>query len=123
MDTPNHIPFDIGLSNIKIILLYIPIWIVASAIVGISSLAMADSFNWATLAFISAAGAGVVLWVVSFFKATLAYGMTGSLQISLHMAILSLLCIGLSTSAGSVSVIAAAIWIVTTGIPSNHDHM
>lgn len=123
MDTPNHIPFDIGLHNIRRIFLYIPVWIVSSVIVGISSLAMADSFNWATLAFISAAGAGVVLWVVSFFKATLTYGMTGSLQISLHMAILSLLCIGLSISAGSVSMIAAAVWIVATGVPSNHDHM
>lgn len=123
MDTPNHVPFDIGLGNIKLILMYIPIWIVSSAIVGISSLTMADSFNWGILAFISASGAGVVLWVVSFFKATLTYGMTGSLQISLHMAILSLLCIGLSISAGSVSTMSAAIWIVTTGVPSNHDHM
>lgn len=120
MDTPSHIPFDINISNINLIFIYMPIWIFASGIVGISSLAMADPFNWATLAFVSAAGAGVVLWIVSFFKATIAYGMTGSLQISLHMAILSLICIGLSLSAGGVSVIAAAIWIVATGIPSKN---
>ena len=100
------------------ILLFIPLWIFASIIIGIASLSLGDSADWALFAFISAAGVGVALWVISFIGAIWFYKMSGTLQISLHMAISTLVCIGLSLSAGSISVLSSLLWVMLKGSPS-----
>jgi hypothetical protein len=95
----------------------IPMWIIASGCIGIASLGLAEAVDWGLFAFVSAAGSGVVLWVILFFNALLVDQRYGTLQMSMHAATTAILCIALSLSAGSISVISAVLWVLFVGIP------
>lgn len=112
------IPFELTELELKFIFLFIPLWIMGSIIMGVLSLNVTDSFNWASLSFLSTFGSGVALWIVSFIHATYSYGMTGTLQVSLYMSIVTLVCVGLSLAAGSISVLSAVFYVIARGIPA-----
>jgi hypothetical protein len=102
----------------KLFVPYIPLWVLASVCIGIASLGLADAVDWALFAFVSAAGSGLVVWIVLFVHAVCVEKMRGTLQLSMHTAVTALICIGLSLSAGSISVVAAVLWIIATGVTS-----
>jgi hypothetical protein len=95
----------------------VPLWVLASACIGIASLAFADAADWGIFAYVSAAGSGLVLWVVLFLDALIVDKRRGTLQLSVHAAAAAIVCLGLAFTAGSVSVVAAVLWIVFTGVP------
>ena len=114
--------FSVGIDgrDWTMLVAYMPLWILSSVCVGLASMAMADAVDWAVFAFMSSAGCGVMTWVVTMIYSAMFDGMTGTLQLSMHAAILSLLCIGLSLSGGCISVLAVVVWLIGTGKPSKN---
>jgi hypothetical protein len=96
----------------------IPLWVLASICIGIASLGLADAIDWGLFAFISAAGSGIILWTILFINSLVMYDHHGTLQLSIHAAATAIVCIGLSLSAGSISVVSAVLWVVFTGVPA-----
>jgi hypothetical protein len=102
----------------KLVVPYIPLWILGSTCVGIASLGLADAVDWALFSFVSAGGSGFVMWFVLLVNAVFIDQMKGTMQLSMHAAVTGLFCVGLSLSAGCISLLSALFWIVGTGFPS-----
>ena len=110
-------PLGLDRSDWTILMLYLPLWILASTCVGLASLAMSDALDWAVIAFLSSAGCGLMTWLVTMVKSIVFDGMKGTLQLSIQAAILALVGTGLSLTSGSIGVVAATLWIIGTGKP------
>jgi hypothetical protein len=108
----------VGFEEWLLFLPSIPLWFLASACIGIASLGLAEAVDWGIFAFVSAAGAGLVLWVVLLLNALVVEQTHGMMQLSVHVAVTGIVCLGLSFSAGSVSAVAAVLWVVLRGVPA-----
>ena len=110
--------YDINFNELNQIFIFIPLWILGSICIGIFSLSLGNSEDWAMFAFLSAAGSGLVFWIILFFNSVFIDKMISTLQLSMHSAISGIICICLSLSGGSISVLSALFWIRKNGIPS-----
>jgi hypothetical protein len=83
-------------------------------------LGLAEAVDWGVFAFVSAAGSGAVVWIVLIVNAVLIERMKGTLQLSMYAAATGIICVGLSLSAGGISVISAVVWVFATGVSSKN---
>lgn len=101
-----------------LMLFFLPIWVLTSALIGISSIPLSDAVDWANFAFVSASGSGLIMWIVFLFSGLFAEKMKGTLQMSMNASITLIVSIVLSFTSGGISSLAAVIWLGVKGTPA-----
>lgn len=104
-------PRGLDMCDWRLVMLYLPLWAIASACVGVASVSMMGVIDWGQVAFLSASGSGFALWCVLMISSILGNSMNGICQLSMHAAITGLACAIVSLSGGGFSVLAAT-WTV-----------
>jgi hypothetical protein len=96
---------------------YIAIWVMTSISTGIGSLAVRfeTDADWGIFSFLSSGGSGLMLWVMLNVWLMFVDGQDSTLQTSLAPTATGLVCGAMAMASGSVSVLAAVIWIERKG--------
>jgi hypothetical protein len=92
-------------------------WILMSITLGVNVLSVRFVRNddWGVYAFVSSAGAPVVLWVVMNLWSGVVAGRRSTLHLSIYPVLSGIVCCALSLVSGCISLLSAVLWILLRG--------
>ena len=106
-------------NDFKLILIFIPLWLLSSFCIGIGSLIIKGESDWAYVSFLASLGSPVTLFLVFLLKLYFLSSSLNTLEISLHSFVSSIICLGIAFTTGSTGILSAIVWIVNKGAPIN----